>query len=84
MVEIIKIDPSEMPNIDHRRRPEFDVIRALEVGAAIKFPCTWKHSKYGQCGSATTIRHAMGRAKQRASVQCKDGWVYVHKLGEVK
>ena len=82
MVDIIKIDPSEMPNAGHKTRPEFDAVRALEVGEAIKFPCTWKHGNRGQCSSLITIKSTMGKAKP-VTVRCKDGWVYVHRLSEV-
>ena len=82
MVEIIKIDPSEIPVSGPKTRPEFDAVRALEVGEAIKFPCTWKHGKSGNCYGVLGIRSAMGKAKP-VKVRCNDGWVYVHRIGEV-
>jgi hypothetical protein len=82
MVEIIKIDPSEIPIGGHKTRPEYDAVRTLEVGEAIKFPCTWKHNKSGYCSGVLGIRSAMGKAKPVKPI-CRDGWVYVHRIGEV-
>ena len=83
MVEIIKIDPSEIPIGGPKRRPEYDAVRALEVGEAIKFPCTWKHGKSGNCSGVVGIRATMPPPVKEFKFKCKDGWVYAHRIGEV-
>ena len=83
MAEIIKIDPSEIPDTNHRKRPEFNAVRTLEVGEAIKFPCTWKHGKSGNCYGVTGIRATMPPPVKEFKFKCKDGWVYAHRIGEV-
>jgi len=59
MVEIIKIDPSDMPDrqthVGIYTRPEYDAVRALKEGDAIKFPCSFRHHPK-HCRSFLPIR----------------------------
>ena len=85
MVEIIKIDPSEIPIGGPKTRPEFDAVRALEVGEAIKFPCTWKHSiTTDQCSGTVTLWQIARGFKRKIYTVCSDKWLYVHRIGKVK
>ena len=72
-------------------RPEYEAVRALKVGEAIKFPCTWKHSirwgKYdicnGRAGAYTTAKK--DAPYKRFQTACVDKVIYVRRLqDEVK
>ena len=88
MVEIIKIDPSEMPDMSRgTNQAEYDAVRALEAGEAIKFPCRWPHKgvrtiRY-QCNAILYVRVIGQKARFSLSAKCHEGWVYVHRLSEV-
>jgi hypothetical protein len=94
MGDIIKIDPSEMPEDSRRTRPEFDAVSKLQVGEAIKFPCTWNHAVITvggkrireTCNGVTgvyirgrNIDRLEGETKSRFKALCRGKWVYVYR-----
>ena len=84
MVEIIKIDPSEMPIKTHGlHQPEFIAVRELKAGEAIKFPCRWNHRTPEKgCRGMSAIITIFKQRSWKGHWVCKDGWVYVHRVDE--
>lgn len=80
MVEkIIKISPDDMP-AKLNRHLDYDAVRALEEGEAIKFPCRWAHNGIQSCRSSFNLRFLFRKNQWAGRWICKDGWVYVHRL----
>ena len=72
-------------------RPEYEAVRALKIGEAIKFPCTWNHTirfdKYEICnGRAGCINATRKSPEKYVQAVCIDKVIYVRRLqdrGEV-
>jgi hypothetical protein len=88
MVDIQRIEWEEFPKPRQRgkpARPEFDAVRALKIGEAIKFPCTWNHFvKVGR----TEVCFGKSRAQQSMRIKypkryiealCVDRVIYVRR-----
>ena len=54
----------------------------LEQGTGIKFPCRWNHQQNGGCFGVKAIRAATVRHGLVVKFTCKDGNLYVWKLGK--
>ena len=89
MSNVIKIEWDDYPAMKLRRgqkaKPEYDAVRALKIGEASKFPCTWNHSvrfgKYDICsgkqGAFTAIRNQS--AEKYIEAVCTDKMIYVRR-----
>ena len=88
MITVTKIPVSDMPEKKHgryRRYPDYEAVKALGVGEAIKFPCRWLHTqsrKRGQCHGVLYIYKIVKKRGVRVDTVCKDAWVYVHVVGK--
>ena len=91
MGNVIKIEWDDYPAPKPRprgltARPEFEAVRALKVGEAIKFPCTWKHSiRWGKYDICNGRAGAMGADRKDAPYKkfqtaCIDKVIYVRRL----
>ena len=93
MTEITKIEWDDYPEKEPRprgltARPEFNAVRALKIGEAIKFPCTWKHylrfGKYdictGKSGTHLATRHAY--PERYIEAVCVDKVIYVRRTND--
>lgn len=77
---IEKIRFEDMPDqpLGRSTIPEFDAVRALNPGDAVKFACTWKHYDSNRtCGGATGAYTAAKKAGFVVKSYCRDGVVYV-------
>ena len=67
-------------------RPEFNAVRALKIGEAIKFPCTWNHSirwgKYEICAGKAGAQIATRNDNPERYIEatCIDKVVYVRRI----
>ena len=80
------------------RRPsqEWDAVRDLKPGEAIKFPCRWKHTvttrwradgqsyDYAPCQARTTIAIIARGQQRKLQSACTDKWVYVRRLEDAE
>ena len=92
MVDIQRIEweefPARKPRVRAGVRPEFEAVRALKIGEAIKFPCTWKHylrfGKYdictGKSGTHLATRHAY--PERYIEAVCVDKVIYVRRTND--
>ena len=90
MVDIQRIEWEEFPARKHRVRagvrPEFEAVRALKIGEAIKFPCTWNHSirwgKYEICAGKAGAQIATRNDNPERYIEatCIDKVVYVRRI----
>mgnify|MGYP004455511941 CR=1 FL=1 len=78
-VEIISI--KDIPGDAHYRTLLMNAVRALEPGMAIKFPCTYPHSKtklgYIACNGRSSMYTAGRRAGYKLHTRCVDKVIYV-------
>lgn len=88
MGNVIKIEWDDYPARQDKRRlrarPEYDAVRALKIGEAIKFPCTWNHSVRfghelcaGKSGSQIAVRNDY--PERYIEAVCRDKVVYVRR-----
>jgi len=91
MAEITKIEWDDYPEQKPRKyngppkRPEFNAIRALAIGEAIKFPCTWSHTFSpsgvlrcsGKSGAQVATRNDY--PERYIEAVCTDKMVYVRR-----
>jgi hypothetical protein len=84
---VIKIPVSDMPasrrgKYLRRGGPEYEAVKTLEAGEAIKFPCRWNHSKNGnQCSGVAQMFGVAKMMGVQVKAICRDAWVYVHVVG---
>ena len=86
-MSITRISIEDMPKPKHGpgapALPEWDAVRALEVGQAAKLTCHWAHAAgpRGKNCTGTASAHRIARVvgiKVRAT--CQDGFLYVGRL----
>ena len=95
MSNISSIEWNEFPERKPRPlglsvRPEYEAVRALKIGEAIKFPCTWKHyisqakqdTCYGKAGVYGAGRKYDPYKKFQAA--CVDKVIYVRRVKDIR
>ena len=85
MVEITNIPFEDFPENNSRTfsKAEWNAVKRLAPGEAIKFPCRWAHhmsSSYDQCAARTRTRRIGKELGRDLEASCVDKVLYVRRL----
>ena len=88
MVEITNIPFEDFPENDSRAfsKAEWNAVRRLAPGEAIKFPCRWAHSvsgignRHNQCVARARVRRIGKELGRDFEASCVDKVLYVRRL----
>ena len=90
MAEIIKIKAEDFPGTLTKgsSREEWNAVRDLRPGEAIKFPCRWSHFAFGHvdgfCQGRMHVTAIGKKTKRKFQSECVDKWLHVLRFEEIE
>jgi hypothetical protein len=86
--QITKLSPEETESIFEGRNGSAGrapsalnrMLHGMDEGEGLQVPCRWKHEKSNCSGASLVHRYAL-RHGYRVQMRCKDGMIYVQRLG---